>query len=385
MSLASVERGIFSVIIPAYNQARYVGAAVESGLGQSYPPAEIIVVDDGSTDETPALLAGYGEAIQVIRQENQGLAAARNRGIAAAQGEWLAFLDSDDRWRPDYLQQMAAVVAIAPRPVAAFAAWQYMDSSGTVMPQAVIPFGGDVQRVAAELVWRNSLLPSAAVVRREAAGQVGGFDTGLAACEDWDMWLRLQPLGRFALVRSVLMDYRTHGENMSNDPANIERERLKVNRKHTGAPDGLPQGWPEARRKAFGYTYFTTALAYFRLDDIERGVAKLNEAVACWPELAGLDEFFYELGCARQGRGVRGTGNALDLTESEALLRSLLSGRLALPAGQGYWGHACLVLARLAAAANKPTAGRRYALQALRYGRLAHKRAAARALLRSFF
>src|SRR5690349_9034781 len=92
-----------SVIVPCYNGGRYVATAVQSVFRQSYPRIEVVVVDDGSTDDSPAILAGFGEAIRYVRQTNQGLSAARNRGIKEARGELLAFLDADDVWLPSKL------------------------------------------------------------------------------------------------------------------------------------------------------------------------------------------------------------------------------------------------------------------------------------------
>ena len=94
-----------SVIIPAYNRAHYIREAIESALQQSHRPLEIIVVDDGSTDETPQILATYSEPVRVFRQVNQGVAAARNLGVSHARGEYVAFLDSDDLWHPEKLEK----------------------------------------------------------------------------------------------------------------------------------------------------------------------------------------------------------------------------------------------------------------------------------------
>jgi GT2 family glycosyltransferase len=373
---------LVTVIMPAYNQARYLPAALDSVLGQTFRDFEIVVVDDGSTDETPQILARYG--VRCIRQENAGLPAARNTAIAAARGRWLAFLDSDDVWQPAYLATTMAALERVPEAVGAFAAWLYIDGDGRPLDQAVRPFGGDERRLVAELDWRNALLPSAAVVSRAAVVACGAFDTGLAACEDWDLWLRLRAHGRLLLVPEVLMLYRSHGESMTDDPLRIERERLKVNAKHHGPLEGPPAGWPEKRRRAAGFTYFTTALAYLRQGEMAAALGRLEQGLACWPGLAGQDEFFYELGCAYQPRGRR--GYHLDLAQSEALLQTLIFDRLPLPpTGRAlYWGHACLILARLARRNGQRPAGRRYALQALRHGRPAHKAAALRALARSF-
>ncbi|HEY2324319.1 MAG TPA: glycosyltransferase family A protein, partial [Thermoanaerobaculia bacterium] len=97
-----------SVVIPSYNYARYLGEAIDSALAQTLPPLEVIVVDDGSTDETSEVLATYADRIRVLRQKNSGVAVARNSGIAAAHGEYVAFLDADDIWLPRKLElQMA--------------------------------------------------------------------------------------------------------------------------------------------------------------------------------------------------------------------------------------------------------------------------------------
>ena len=133
-----------SVIIPAFNQAAYLLEAVASAQAQTLPPAQIIVIDDGSTDATPKILADLcaddtdRHQLCMVRQENQGLARARNRGLQMAQGELIAFLDADDRWQPEYLAAMTALLAQHPTAVAAYAAWQYMDAAGALLPQIII-------------------------------------------------------------------------------------------------------------------------------------------------------------------------------------------------------------------------------------------------------
>ena len=107
-----------SVVVPAYNYARYLPKAIDSALGQTHPPLEVIVVDDGSTDDTPRVLAAYADRIRVIRQANQGAGAARNAGIAAARGEYVAFLDSDDLWHPRKLELQLARFASDPETTA---------------------------------------------------------------------------------------------------------------------------------------------------------------------------------------------------------------------------------------------------------------------------
>ena len=360
-----------SIIMPVYNGARYLASALATVQEQTLPNWELIVVDDGSTDDTPALLAQRpsDNRCYVIRQSNLGLAAARNRGLAAAQCEYIAFLDVDDAWHPSYLGQMCAALDRAPNAVAAFCGWQYSNEAGTLLPQAVVLSKQDLSRLDQDLLWRNSILPSGLVARRQAVLQAGGFDETLRACEDWDLWLRLKALGPFVAVPEVLMWYRTHSESMTDNIANIERERLKVNAKHLGRLDEPLADWPAARRQAVGFTYFMTALGYLRQQDVARGKDKARQALQCWPDLLEQDEFYHELGCAYQARGLRGTAHGLDLEAGAALIRDILADSPAAVRPRSmpvYWGRACLVLARLANNTCNRRGCRAYAFRALR-------------------
>ena len=124
-----------SVVIPAFNQARFLPAAIDSALAQTYRDREIIVVDDGSTDETPDVARRYGDALRYVRQANKGLAGARNTGIERARGEFVALLDSDDVWLPGFLEHMMAVAEAQPRAAVYFGAWRYIDASGNPLPE----------------------------------------------------------------------------------------------------------------------------------------------------------------------------------------------------------------------------------------------------------
>ncbi len=379
-----------SVILPVYNGGRYLAGALATIQAQTSPSWELIVVDDGSTDDTENILAQAPPDPRriVIHQKNKGLAGARNRGLAAARSGIVAFLDVDDEWHPSYLAQMQAALATAPEAVAAFAGWQYLDETGQLLPQSVLLPSVQIERLDQELTWHNAILPSALTARRQAIMQVGGFDEDLKAVEDWDLWLRLKAIGPFVGVPKVLMRYRTHSASMTESVANIERERLKVNAKHLGALDGPLSDWPPARRRAVGYTYFNAALGYLRQREAILGREKLRQAVACWPELLNADEFYYELGCAFQPRGQRGTPAQLELTASEDLIHFALSAWPDPPppgvSPDSAWGQASLNLARLANISGQPRAARRYARSAMRHGQARHRWGGLRAWLRSF-
>lgn len=180
-----------SVIVPVYNRPVYVRQAVDSALAQECPGGfEVIVVDDGSTDDTPQVLASYGDRIRVVRQRNGGAAAARNAGIGAAQGEYFALLDSDDVWMPGKLA--AQVALLDAHPDAGFAhsdVEEFFEGAPgkrwTRRPEIV---GGDVLKF---LLRRNVIHTMSVMIRRRAIEEVGDFDPRYPPCEDWDLWLRI--------------------------------------------------------------------------------------------------------------------------------------------------------------------------------------------------
>ncbi|MEP7358074.1 MAG: glycosyltransferase family A protein, partial [Anaerolineales bacterium] len=343
-----------SIILPVFNGEKFIAGALATVQAQTLTGWELIVVDDGSTDATPAILAAAdaGERRRVIRQANAGLAAARNRGLAEARAPYVAFLDVDDRWHPSYLSEMRAALEAAPRAAAAFAGWGCIDDDGRPLPQRALLSPEQTARLPSDLKWRNAILPSALVARRSALAQAGGFDEALAACEDWDLWLRLIALGDFAAVPRIMMEYRVHAGSMTENVEHIEQERLKLNAKHLGPLDEPLAAWPAERRWAVGFTYFNSALGHLRQKQLAPARDRIQRAVRCWPDLAAQNEFYYELGCAYQARGVRGTAVGLSLPEGETLIHTVLFEWLVPELGMAgqkkAWGQANMVLARLA-------------------------------------
>lgn len=207
-----------SVVIAAHNQARWLGEAVESVRAQTLRAWELLVVDDGSTDDTAAVMAAVaGEPrIRYLPGPHAERAAARNRGIAAARAPLVAFLDADDRWRPDKLARQAA--ALAARPAAAFCYTpaRFIDAAGTLLPirKPAHAIAGDV---FPRLVRGNLVILASVVARRAAVDAVGGFDAtlGVYGCEDWDLWLRLARDAEVAVVDEELTLYRRHDGNTS--------------------------------------------------------------------------------------------------------------------------------------------------------------------------
>jgi glycosyltransferase involved in cell wall biosynthesis len=192
-----------SAVIPAWNRSRTVGRAIESALAQSHRPHQIVVVDDGSVDETPAVVAGFGDAVRYIRQDNQGASAARNRGVAASSAEWVAFLDSDDIWTPDHLARMAAAIRhTSGRAGLYFSDTQQApeDSTRTIWEQ------GDGFRIDGAMLVREDgtewglcdyqpMMLQSSVIRRSDYLEVGGLWEVLRTREDTHLFCRLS-IGR---------------------------------------------------------------------------------------------------------------------------------------------------------------------------------------------
>src|SRR5262249_52053928 len=174
-----------SVIIPTFNRARVLARAVDSVLSQSYPAGQLIVVDDGSTDETSELLRRYGDAIQYVYQENAGASAARNRGIALARHPWIAFLDSDDYWTPNYLARMAeAIDATAGEARFYFSDMQLARTDGDTLWRAIgfrprPPFHLLHDATRWMLMKRQPAALPCSVFKASAFQEHGGFDVAI--------------------------------------------------------------------------------------------------------------------------------------------------------------------------------------------------------------
>jgi hypothetical protein len=214
---------LVSVVVAAYNAASYIEQTCRSVLHQTYAPLELIVVDDGSTDDTAAIvgrLAAIDSRIHLIRQPNRGVAAARNRAIEVATGEFLAPLDADDLWAPEKLaQQVARFLEAGPDTGMVYCWWAWIDSHNYVMDRSP---RWRVEGRALERLIEVNFTGSASVplYRRSAVVEIGGFNESLRdkqaqGCEDWDLAIRIAERYPIAVVRSVLVGYRRRPGSMS--------------------------------------------------------------------------------------------------------------------------------------------------------------------------
>jgi len=264
--MSSEAQSSVSAIIPAYNAAGFLREAIESVLAQRHGSVECIVVDDGSTDGTAAVVDDFGSSVRLIRQDNRGVAAARNRGAAASRASLLAFLDADDRWDPDRLRRGVEALHADPAAEAVLCATRVMDTH--MRPLGVIIQQPDVT-VEDALMCRTSLVSvsSNLLIRREAFEALGGFDERLSTSADWALNLQLIARGTLVALPEPLVYYRLHEGGMSTDVVRFEEDMLNaydiVFREHSGG-DAI-----RLRRRAYANLHRMIAGSYFaerRLD-----------------------------------------------------------------------------------------------------------------------
>ncbi|MFK4510571.1 glycosyltransferase [Bradyrhizobium daqingense] len=208
-----------SVVIPAKNAAAYIGETIASALAQD-DVGEVIVVDDGSTDDTIAIVHAMRDPrLRMMSNDSAGVSAARNLGARHASGDWLLFLDADDRLRPGAVAALLTAARGAPRAVLVYGDYNTIDSEGRqigrrdLLKKRSKPSGDVLTRLAAG----NFIVNGGIVITRaEAFRAVGGFDVSLRYCEDWHCWCRLAAIGEFEFAPKLLLDYRVHTANTMN-------------------------------------------------------------------------------------------------------------------------------------------------------------------------
>ncbi|MGH7917394.1 MAG: glycosyltransferase family 2 protein [Candidatus Binataceae bacterium] len=268
-----------SVVIPVFNGAATVAEAITSALRQTYGPLELIVVNDGSTDATSAVVARYSDRLKLIEQPNAGIAAARNAGAKASRGEYLAFLDCDDRWQPDMIARTAAALDADPRCAMAYCNLTVADSGGRSLGTTVVGPGFAHAPGLDQMLKRLwPIMPSAVLMRRTAYAACGGFPEQFRSYgyEDAYFWMQMrecghfhylaEPLGmwRFALFPRPLkrtgmnrhagdLFVRLVRERYGVDATPLVRSRLRASRSILGyiGLTALNAGDPLAARRAF--------------------------------------------------------------------------------------------------------------------------------------
>lgn len=380
-----------SVIVPCYNHGQYLRFALDSVRAQTLVEWEAIVVDDGSTDSTAAVVQAYPDLrIRYIYQDNEGLSAARNTGIRAAQGRFLAFLDADDEWESDFLtichQALESESAIA----GVFTQCRYIDPDGELLPG----IGGEEiepTNFRSRILEGGFFPPNAILIHAAVLDKSGLFDTNLTSVEDWDLWLRIAEWRSMRGLAQPLARYRVYPGSMSTNTARMHANRVAVLTKYFGSPDDDVSTWPAQKRISYGFAFRTTAIGYLRQGNDDLAWHWLVRAFIVWPPLLERLDTFYELACKEQPRGYRGQVETLDIDRNgaEILWRlDALFGNASpvLQAERGAaYGNTYLALAMLSDQAGRWGAARRYLLRAIQsYPDFLRDRSVLRRLLKLF-
>lgn len=315
---------LVSVIMPAYNTARYIGEAIDSVLSQDYGAVELIVIDDGSTDGTLDVVRSYGDRLTLLTQKNQGSAVARNAGLAAASGEYIAFLDSDDVWLPGKLTRQVRHLQENPEIGLVYARWRvWKPSNDDHYPPAEeairalgIPAGeGEPTGIVADrsgwlynrLLFSSLLHTITVLVRRTLIDAIGPFDAELKRGQDYDYWIRASRLTEIHQLDRVLALYRVHGEGCVRKWPDVNYEKVVVEKaiRRWGleGPTGERTAEADIQRRlaqicfSFGYHHYWEGSPRLAL-------GAFREAVEHRPSFAALRYLVMSLAkaCVRSGR-----------------------------------------------------------------------------------
>ncbi len=251
-----------SVIIPVYNRPEMVRRAIDSVLGQTHPPLEILLIDDGSTDATPQVLLSYGSKIRVARQEHKGVAAARNLGIRLCEGEWIALLDSDDAWLPNKLESAEAFHRAHPEYLIFQSQEIWIRNGKRVNPKKKHrKYGGWIFKQSLPLC---IVSPSSVVFHKSVLKTSGMFDESFPVCEDYDLWLRVSRTFPIGLDdRPGIIKYGGHDDQLSRRYWGMDYYRVLAIERHLNDAS-LPFELKEAALREI----------LFKLDILRRGYRK---------------------------------------------------------------------------------------------------------------
>lgn len=241
------DRPTVSVVLPCFNQARFLPAAVASVRIQHYQPVECIVVNDGSTDDTATVASKLG--VRVLEQSNRGVSEARNAGLAAARSDLIVFLDADDELLPDAIALGAEALASDPMCAAVVGLCQVMDAAGGPLPafhNQIDPLNLYAEWLCTNFVWT----PGAATFRKRALEDIGGFPSGVGPAADYAVYLRFARVGRVRFIAEDFVRYRQHETSMSRDPALMLRATLAVlHQESRAAPPSLDSHFRRGRKR----------------------------------------------------------------------------------------------------------------------------------------
>jgi len=272
-----------SIIIPTYNRDKFITRALESVFNQTFHDYEIIVVDDGSTDNTPEILKKYDGKIRTIRQNNQGISKSRNLGISQSNGKYIAFLDSDDYWVPEKLEEQVKILDSHPNVGIVYARMPIVNEQGAQVGMKPAGISGKNFKELLE-VW-GDLPTSSIMIRKECFDKAGVFDTSLATMEDIDMWIRIaKNYDLYEIENKVLAYYHRH-------EGQITKNKIKVFDGYVKIYTKILKIYPEAPRdlmlKRIVMNKYLLAKEYYLQGNYRDAISNAAAAIAQCP-LLGL-------------------------------------------------------------------------------------------------
>lgn len=279
-----------SVLIPNYNRGRMLQDAVRSVLVQSYQDFEILVVDDGSTEDIPAALAPFSARVQYVRKENGGCASAKNFGLGLVTGEYLAVLDNDDLWLPAKLERQVEELKRQPNVGMVSCQVFVMDDDARVLARPPQGAGRKTPRVSlAELAEQNVIVggSSAQMVRTNALRDIGGFDTSVYH-DDWDCWVRLAYHWRLWMIPEPLAYYRINSQGYRNHAPLPERADA-VHKSMLTVSERAFEGWWEEEGDPTPIRARAQAREYLRHALVLSAVGRQAEGRAAWEQAIAMD------------------------------------------------------------------------------------------------
>lgn len=258
---------LVSVILPTYNCAHFLPGSLESVLSQTYDFYEIIVIDDGSTDNTKEVLNQLMQKIRYIHlEQNRGLPAARNIGIQSAQGKYIAFLDADDLWLPEKLQTDMEYFDKHPDVSMVYSRHTNIDENGVVLDGEIkrrLPSGNIFIQLFSE---QNFIISSSVVVRKDVFETTGLFDEQLFNCQDWDMWLRIAFYFKVAGINKPLVKYRHNPRSLSKNRDNVLKyQKQVIDKTYTAFKDKMCGMSEKLYKKRLASHYAKAGRYYLRL------------------------------------------------------------------------------------------------------------------------
>jgi glycosyltransferase involved in cell wall biosynthesis len=275
-----------SVVVPAYNHALFLPKALDSALQQTHREIEVIVVDDGSTDDTAEVVSAFTRRdprIRYIHQKNAGLPAARNAGISHARHEFIGFLDADDLWLPEFLRRTMEAFARLPPEFAIVACRAiYIDGEGQrlIANQRDAALPGEI--TCRDIILKTRFSPSAVVARKAALAESGCFDVTLRSSEDRDMWIRIAARHRVHLLRDPLALIRRHPGNMSKHADRMKANvRTVINKAHR-ARLVPPTDWLFWLR-VLSFHYYQNAWRYRDEGRHGKALCEMLLSLSLWP------------------------------------------------------------------------------------------------------